>query len=85
MPPNYGDDASSVVSKTNLCGDDASRAGAGKVSPRVLRGGTDTLVLCRSDYRSVEEMAGQLRGMLKSLPDNTNYSIKIQIVNPCDH
>lgn len=29
-------------------------------------------------------MAGQLRDLLKSLPDNTNYSIKIQIVNPAD-
>ena len=65
-------------------GDDASRVGAGDVSSLVLRGKTDTLVLHRSDYRSVEEMTDQLRGLLESLSDDVNYSLKIQVVKAAD-
>ena len=51
---------------------------------RILRGETDVAILHRSDYRSVEEMAGQLHNLLKSLPADNNYTLKIQVVNPCE-
>lgn len=65
-------------------GDDASRAGAEDVSSRILRGETDIIVLHRSDYRSVEDMVGQLRDLLESLSDDVNYSLKIQVVKAVD-
>ena len=65
-------------------GDDASRAGAGEVSSLVLRDETGSVTLHRSDYRSVEDMAGQLRDLLESLSVDGNYSLKIQIVKGND-
>ena len=65
-------------------GDNASRAGNASVSPRILRGETGSVTLHRSDYRSVEEMAGLLCHLLKALSDDMNYTVKIQVVKTSD-
>ena len=52
--------------------------------PVFYGGGTGSITLRRSDYRSVEEMAGQLFHLLKALSEDVNYSVKIQVVKGCD-